>query len=346
MLRSWQLLGVRGLPQGIRASSPLGNVFLRPLDELLVESGVRYVRWVDDVVIATEGYHHARELQDGIERRLYDVGLTLAGDKTRIVRYERAYIESRDAKDRLQEKKQSRRQEASDWLADAARWMDYPPDEAQLPDAAELDREAVIESYERLIAQLNEEDLPKGFNADIVAALRELTALSVACELDAIPQLLTRAPDLSREALRYVAEVARSDLDPAVGVFETVLGQQRFMREFEKLELCASILRLPVGRAQALAEPLARMALRDPHELVRARALLAWGAHSRESDFSTADAFWSTATSPWRPYAVVAIQSKTVADRNRRYEQWSTQGHFLGRLANALTSNSIGWRKL
>src|SRR6202035_2622099 len=37
LLRGWQTLGVRGLPQGLRPSSPLGNVFLLPLDRMLSE---------------------------------------------------------------------------------------------------------------------------------------------------------------------------------------------------------------------------------------------------------------------------------------------------------------------
>jgi hypothetical protein len=46
LLRAWQALGIRGLPQGVRPSSPLGNLYLAPLDRLLLAEGVRYVRWM------------------------------------------------------------------------------------------------------------------------------------------------------------------------------------------------------------------------------------------------------------------------------------------------------------
>lgn len=38
-----------GLPIGFEGSGPLANIFLRPLDEALVNEGVEFVRWTDDV---------------------------------------------------------------------------------------------------------------------------------------------------------------------------------------------------------------------------------------------------------------------------------------------------------
>jgi hypothetical protein len=41
-------LGIRGLPQGIPASSALGNFFISPLDQKLHEAGLDYLRYMDD----------------------------------------------------------------------------------------------------------------------------------------------------------------------------------------------------------------------------------------------------------------------------------------------------------
>jgi len=118
------------------------------------------------------------------------------------------------------------------------------------------------------------------------------------------------------------------------------------MRDFEKLELCQAVLALPKGSGAALARPLGDWALKAEHPLVRARALLAWGAQSQEDDFDVGDKFWRKATAQWQPYVLVAVQRKKTADRDKRYEEWSSSGRFLGRLATLLKQDPIAWRKL
>src|SRR5439155_11160335 len=44
VLRGWRQFGVRGLPQGVPPSSPLGNVYLSKLDRALDEWGAEYWR--------------------------------------------------------------------------------------------------------------------------------------------------------------------------------------------------------------------------------------------------------------------------------------------------------------
>jgi hypothetical protein len=346
LLRGWQMLGVRGLPQGLRPSAPLGNLFLLPLDRLLLEQGVNYVRWMDDLVIGTAGFHEARRIQDEVERLLYERGLTLASDKTRILRWDVAIKESEDAQDQLARLKQSRRESAEDFAAEAMTWADYPPDEPEPVDPEQIDREATVEQYDQLLAALDEVDLPKRFQSRTRAVLRDLTALKHPHSLDRIPHLLMRAPDLIRDAVGYVAAVARSQPETATAVFSELLASDRFMRDIERLELCRSILALPPGSAPTLATSLGNWALEARHPLVRSRALLAWGAQSRDNDFAVADKFWRTATAQWQPYVLVAVQGKEADDRNKRYARWSSSGRFLGSLATLLRQNPIGWRKL
>jgi hypothetical protein len=346
LLRGWQMLGVRGLPQGLRASSPLGNVFLLPLDRMLSEQGIRYVRWMDDLVIAADSFHEARNIQDEVEKVLYNLGLTLAPDKTRILRWDVAIQESGDAKDELARLKMSRRQGAEDLAAEALQVMDYPPDEPEPIDPEQIDLEVTLSQYDELLASLEADDLPKRFQSRTRAALRELTALRHGHALDRIPHLLTRAPDLTRDALGYVAAVANGEPSAAAEVFSELLRSDRFMRDFEKLELCQAVLSLPKGSGAALAKPLGEWALKAEHALVRARALLAWGAQSEDHDFDVGDKFWRKATAQWQPYVLVAVQRKKIADRDRRYEKWSSSGRFLGRLATLLKHDPIAWRKL
>jgi hypothetical protein len=149
-----------------------------------------------------------------------------------------------------------------------------------------------------------------------------------------------------RDAVNYVASVARTAPDDAVAVFSELLASERFMRDIEKLELCQSVLALPQGSASSLAAPLGKWALEAEHPLVRARALLAWGAQSRSDDFAVADRFWRRATAQWQPYVLVAVQGKETDARNDRYARWSSAGRFLGRLATLIRRNTIAWRRL
>jgi hypothetical protein len=86
LLRFWRFAGVRGLPQGVRASSPLANLYLAPLDSLLTEMGVAWVRWMDDITVTARKYADARQILDAAEKLLYQRGLTLNSAKTSIKR--------------------------------------------------------------------------------------------------------------------------------------------------------------------------------------------------------------------------------------------------------------------
>ncbi len=55
-LRGMQQLGVRGLPQGLPPSSPLGNFYLNELDRSLISAGVDYRRYMDDTWMFVDSY--------------------------------------------------------------------------------------------------------------------------------------------------------------------------------------------------------------------------------------------------------------------------------------------------
>ena len=82
------------------------------------------------------------------------------------------------------------------------------------------------------------------------------------------------------------------------------------------------------------------------HPLVRARALLAWGAQSDPGDFDAADLFFAHADRSWLPYAAVAVQGKTEAERDERYRRWSGEGRGLGRLADSIRAQRFAWSKI
>ncbi len=346
LLRAWEGLGVRGLPQGLPPSGPLGNLYLRPLDETLASLALPYVRWMDDFVVATPSYHDARRVLDALEAALYPVGMSLTAEKTKIRRYDGAYRTTETADDRLQRIKSERRADYDDWLREATAWTDYPPGDGQKRTQKELNQEAVVEVFNRLSASVTDEELPKQFEADAIATFRELVALNADAPVDAVPTFVERVPSATADVLAFTCSVAKRHADAAGRAFTAVFERWPYLRELERLQVCAAALRMPEGTVASLADAFGLHALQDEHPVVRARALLAWGRLAATDDFAVADGYWRTASFSWRPYALAAIQKHDRTGRDDRYERWSTDGTFLASMATSLTATPIGWRKL
>jgi RNA-directed DNA polymerase len=78
----------RGTPQGGVVSPLLANLFLHhALDDWLRRHypGVQFERYADDAVIHCESEAEAREVREAVRRRLWECGLELHPEKTRIV---------------------------------------------------------------------------------------------------------------------------------------------------------------------------------------------------------------------------------------------------------------------
>ena len=341
LLMTWQTLGVRGLPQGLRPSSPLANFYLSSLDRRLGELGVPFHRWVDDLWAISGTYGEARQIQDVIERHLYALGLTLNGEKTRILRGGTARERLEPAKQRFEHRKQEAVDDAFEALEDVA----YT-DEVVLPDPDELERDVVHSEFERQTAALAETDLSKDFYADMAQLFRELEAMDDPHGLDQIPSILRRAPELTSSALRYVTAVADEDALGAAQVLRSIIAPEHAARDHERLIACHRALSLPANGHEELAEQLARLAVDDPHELTRAKALVAWGKHSDDGEFEAVDRFLEGTDPHWRAYAFVAMQLKEQSSRDARYERWGGAGGALGALAKELSTSPIKWTKL
>jgi hypothetical protein len=190
MLGQWQQFGLRGLPQGLRTSTPLGNLYLAPLDRLLGRVGLPFYRWLDDMWVLCERYSEARRVQDVMENHLYSLGLTLNGEKTQIVKAETSMERLQPAAARWEE----RREEA------VMEMLDYA-DAESLPSPSEIDRGVTIADHAHLVASLKEDSLPTDFSSDMSLVFRKLEALGDEHALTSIPRILVRAPDLSSVAM-------------------------------------------------------------------------------------------------------------------------------------------------
>ncbi len=82
--RDWQPTET-GTPQGAVVSPLLANIYLNPLDHLMVRQGREMVRYADDFVILCDTEEEAREVLETLRVWVAAAGLTLHPAKTRIV---------------------------------------------------------------------------------------------------------------------------------------------------------------------------------------------------------------------------------------------------------------------
>jgi RNA-directed DNA polymerase len=82
-LSSW--MPATGTPQGAVISPLLSNIYLHPLDHLMVSRGVEMVRYADDFVILCRTEAEARQALTWVQDWTANNGLSLHPEKTRIV---------------------------------------------------------------------------------------------------------------------------------------------------------------------------------------------------------------------------------------------------------------------
>jgi hypothetical protein len=341
LLAAWQRLGIRGLPQGARPSMPLGNLYLASLDRAMGSLEVPFFRWVDDMWAICPSYSDARRVQDEIERHLYGVGLTLNGEKTRILRAQTALDRLEPAARRHERRVELAVEEIVE-LLENAEYVD-PED---IPDDEDIDLDVTSKQHDQLSQQLESDDLASDFQTEMGLVYRRLERLASPYGLASIPRVLIRAPDLTGVAMRYASSLAASQPAEVGLVFAEVLSADRMMRDSEKLMIAHRALLLKPDASGSIGERLGELAMADNHPLVRARALIAWGMHSQKDDFSAFDRFLADCEPEFRVYAIVSIQDKASNLRDQRYDEWARSGTLLGNVAAQLRGERLSWKRL
>lgn len=77
-------LPIRGTPQGAVLSPLLANIYLHPLDKVIVEDGHKMVRYADDFVILCQTQAEAEQALEQVKRWMQANGLTLHPQKTHL----------------------------------------------------------------------------------------------------------------------------------------------------------------------------------------------------------------------------------------------------------------------
>lgn len=82
-MKSWSMK--RGTPQGAVISPLLANIYLNPLDWLMVQSGLEMVRYADDMVVLCPDAHQAEAALGKIAEWMKQAGLELHAGKSKVV---------------------------------------------------------------------------------------------------------------------------------------------------------------------------------------------------------------------------------------------------------------------
>lgn len=85
MLNEWGITENFGLPQGPNASRLLGNLFLLPVDQAMLEEGWKYSRFMDDVLIVTNTRAKAVQAVRQFEAECRVRGLIMSSAKTKLL---------------------------------------------------------------------------------------------------------------------------------------------------------------------------------------------------------------------------------------------------------------------
>jgi hypothetical protein len=321
----------------------LASFYLVTLDEALSEARVRYRRFMDDIWVFSESYNSARAAQHLIEAHLYEQGMTLASDKLRIEGVGRALSRLPEEDDEFD----------LESLVNLQLGLggDYTEDEdegEEEEDSSVAEREHAVASmvYENTIEAIRRGEPPAAVRPILRVALRRLGRESDPVAIADVPELVRRFPDLVRPLMRYAAAISSADEKSSHAAFDAVLQQPQLLRDQERIHVCVAALGLHDRSSTRLAAKFGRLAREDPNGLVRARALLAWGLLGRRNEFQVASDFMETAPVQFHAYAVVAIQGRRRADRDQRYDKWSTASTELRLLTRSIRRKRIPWNEI
>lgn len=155
-----------GLPQGSLGSDILASAFLVDIDRELSHRGWPLARYSDDLLIGASSFDEARSRLRELEGLLRDRGLTLANEKTKIMRRD-TYISSLDRDDAPESLRERVREEMAEWFdRRGERGAESFEEEIDLDDQVqwELLYDGSI-SWDEALAEIDDQFLPPWVDA-------------------------------------------------------------------------------------------------------------------------------------------------------------------------------------
>ncbi len=275
-----QLLGEfsrspRGLPQGTRASDALATIYFDPVDREMLRSGYAYFRYGDDVRIAVDSFDAGREAIAVLESSVRELGLSLNGSKTRVLRletYQKQIKDSDAARDELQQRMHEARisalettveeaeqlEQLEGLLTDDMLWGLYAG-EVSIADIVEemkpLLEPNVVEVAEQLFLDTMEKApwtdnslRREAFHVRFVRALALLRAGESLVPLEHVERLFYRLPDETEELAHYLGAIASEHPQQVRRTVRRFLLSPAFRHEWQEVWLHKVLAKcLPLG---------------------------------------------------------------------------------------------------
>lgn len=282
--------GVCGLPQGIAPSGPLANLYLRETDRFLASRQVSFCRHRDDVWIFAESHRACVQHLRGVARVLSRDRLAVATQKVSIRTSRAAFADTQPFAEAV--------------AARMTRSVEWPARPCSPSGEGHYDAEsaALRGEYDACCAETLEGTITPSVDSQMAAAIRYLAKRRDPYAVSDVPAILARRPHLTAIGLRYLAAVAKAERQSVLLALRIVTDSTREYGENELLHVCRAAMRL-AQRCDHVSRRMADLARFHEHPLVRARAVLAWGAQSRDADFSVRWSRWlcgRAGTSPRR----------------------------------------------
>ena len=257
MLREWSISDGVGLPQGPNASRLLGNLFLLPVDEAMLEDGWNYSRYLDDIRIVTESRADAVKAIRKFQQECSLRGLIVSSGKTELLFGDKA-------KESLV---------SSSQLAAVDYWF-----HAQVPSLARDELKKILKQALR----------PKA-NIDTRKARFSLWRLAQLKEASVLRQVLKRLEDLAPLASVVAAYLQPFTSRKAViqGLVDFLADPSRCYSTYLATWLFAAMLEHPGPLPRGwLDQALRRLKDRNQPDFLRAVAAVVVGRGQRAADVS------------------------------------------------------------
>jgi Reverse transcriptase (RNA-dependent DNA polymerase) len=342
LLRKWQRGTSYGIPQGIWSSDYLGNLYLDPVDKLMVRSGRVMCRYVDDIRF---GAHNRVDAERGLltlEEQLSSLGLSLNSGKTHVIpseeveetlfpykpRFDEIFAELRTIFEELQEELLGE--------IDVEYWE---------PDAQEIeDAELQVESES--IRQLLREELQNAYpNPSVVRfCLKKLRSFGDASVLTNVLNGLPSLVLAIQSAVPYILHVAEDDDEAARNIQTTLsrLIEEPTAYDWQLMWYLQCLLKL--GRLDTDTVSKVRTLLMNRrgvlHDAVTVNALLLVGRHGDDADRSWISGLYDNEHSLWIKRAILySIRRLVKTQRNHFYAYCRGADSFTDRVIDYCVSD-------
>lgn len=293
-----------GLPQGPPGSDVLASAYLMDIDQAISERNWPVARYADDLLVGANSFEEARARARELEAMLRERGLSLANEKTRIIRRS-TYVSQLDSEDEPASFRQRVRREVAVWFEENPDpRFEGVIDAIELPEQLQWDllyHESV--SWEEALAEVPDHLLPPWLQAYERIYLKEAARLTLGGYYpdDDDPEVLSASelrrcllfmavgthvidlysshavidwhPTLVREMSRYLGVVATIS-PPQVAEFLRLRLRREHDSDLELAWLLAPAVDNP-DLARALREDLSDALRQSTRQLTRATAFRA-----------------------------------------------------------------------